>query len=327
MQNVKRTRKGIAAVALTVVFLFSTVGCGILPVEEAVIEPKITQKKADVDYYTEEVKKDNIDNRFSVIGDFVTMENKEYSFTFKGGVLKSIYVKPGDTVKPGMVLAELENNLDIQIQQQELILRKAEIAYSQTKGMPKADPYSVKLAGIDVESARIQLNSMKLERDKSRIICSNTGVVDFVENFKAGDFVEIHKTLVRVVNNKKIVLVYKGEDARQFKKSMAVNVSLDGKTYNARIIQEGEKRVKFQVDQLTLREDLIGTYANINIITRQKKGVLVLNKSFIHEYNGQKFVKVLENEIQTERFVKLGLVNESMVEIVSGLKAGEKVIR
>jgi membrane fusion protein, macrolide-specific efflux system len=319
--------KPILVIALVGLHLFTTVGCSVLPVEEVVIEPKTVQSKPNVEYYTVEAKRGDITTGLSILGDFKTIENKEYSFSFQGGPLKTIYVKPGDVVKSGTVLAELENNnVDIRIRQQELQLQKAEIAYEQAKAMSKADPFAAKIAEIDVESARLQLKEMKLELDKSRIISVNTGVVDFVENFKAGDFVEVNKTVVRVVNNKKIELIHDGDDSKAITKKLPAEVSLDGKTYKASVLKEGKTSVSFQVDGLAMGQNLIGQYANIYVIAKQKKNVIIIPNNVIHNYNGQVYVKVLDNGIQTERIVKLGLANESMSEVVSGLKVGEKVI-
>ena len=66
---------------------------------------------------------------------------------------------------------------------------------------------------------------------------------------------------------------------------------------------------------------------DVTIRTGEKEDVLILPERAIYRREGKRFVRVLENGEYVEREVEIGLRGERrMVEIVSGLKEGEKVL-
>ena len=70
-----------------------------------------------------------------------------------------------------------------------------------------------------------------------------------------------------------------------------------------------------------------GMTADIDIITRKKNNVLVVPARAVIDQNGKKMVRVLEAEGFETREVKTGIHgNDGEIEIISGLKEGERVI-
>jgi HlyD family secretion protein len=72
--------------------------------------------------------------------------------------------------------------------------------------------------------------------------------------------------------------------------------------------------------------------ANVEIITAQKENVLLLPVEAVQERQGQKFVLMATNrdtdsgkQAHTMTRVETGLYNDTMIEITSGLKAGDVV--
>jgi len=61
-------------------------------------------------------------------------------------------------------------------------------------------------------------------------------------------------------------------------------------------------------------------------VTDKKENVLSLPYFVIKQSNGSKYVEVLTSGKVEKRTVQTGLEGETMVEIVSGLNEGEKVI-
>jgi len=68
-----------------------------------------------------------------------------------------------------------------------------------------------------------------------------------------------------------------------------------------------------------------GMTADISIKTALRENVLILPEDVIFERDGKNFVEVLINDKLTEKEVEIGLADD-MVEIISGLEEGEKVI-
>lgn len=70
-----------------------------------------------------------------------------------------------------------------------------------------------------------------------------------------------------------------------------------------------------------------GMTADLVITTEKKENVLTVAKKAIKTKNGKTIVQVLENNIITEREIKIGLKGTNdLIEVISGLKEGEQVI-
>jgi multidrug efflux pump subunit AcrA (membrane-fusion protein) len=71
-----------------------------------------------------------------------------------------------------------------------------------------------------------------------------------------------------------------------------------------------------------------GMSATVDIITAEKKGVvLVPNKSIKQNNQGQKTVDVLVDQKIQERPVVLGMTDGTQTEVVSGINVGDIVIK
>ena len=71
-----------------------------------------------------------------------------------------------------------------------------------------------------------------------------------------------------------------------------------------------------------------GMTANVDIVTGAKKDVLLVpNKSIKRNAQGQTVVNVVINQKTEERQVRLGLTDGSQTEVISGLQAGDKVVK
>jgi multidrug efflux pump subunit AcrA (membrane-fusion protein) len=68
-----------------------------------------------------------------------------------------------------------------------------------------------------------------------------------------------------------------------------------------------------------------GMSVSAAIITDIKQDVLLVPNAAVKSNNGQ-YVEVLENNIPRNQTVETGLSNDTMTEITSGLKEGDKVI-
>lgn len=66
--------------------------------------------------------------------------------------------------------------------------------------------------------------------------------------------------------------------------------------------------------------------ANVTIYLEARKGVLTIPLSAIKRERGERFVTVLEGEKQVSRKVKTGWTSNGLIEIITGLQEGEKVI-
>jgi len=106
---VKHTKKAAAMMVALVMTALSFTSCSsLLPTEEDIMPPPISQPEA-TDYSTVEVALGDIQEEKTCVGAFTSTELETMSFQLDSGTFYQYYVKKGETVKKGDVLAEAEN--------------------------------------------------------------------------------------------------------------------------------------------------------------------------------------------------------------------------
>jgi HlyD family secretion protein len=89
----------------------------------------------------------------------------------------------------------------------------------------------------------------------------------------------------------------------------------------------GQKRVKTEIDFNENIENLKSGYdMTVKIITASKENTLLIDEKAIFEYQGKDHVFLNENGVAKLRAIEKGLESDEHVEVLSGLKEGEKVI-
>lgn len=88
-----------------------------------------------------------------------------------------------------------------------------------------------------------------------------------------------------------------------------------------------QKRVRVEIN---IAEEIaklkIGYEVDIKIVTNNKKNVIIIPDNSIIEFEDGKYVYVLQDGTAKLRKIETGVEGEDMVEIISGLKEGEKVV-
>jgi membrane fusion protein, macrolide-specific efflux system len=330
----KRTLGAIRAAALlSLALLLST--CYFFPREEKVPAPPIIAPPP-VTYDTVEVRPGSIVQAVSVPGYFVYADYAKLSFPARGGWLKSVNVQIGDKVKAGDVLAELDTEiLANQIAQQKLLVRKAELSaeYTRLQGKPRVE---VELAQIDVDLAALQLQALQTQLSESRIVSPLTGVVVYLLATHGGVTVDAYRTMVQVADPTRLILIYKGDKAVEFRVGMKVAVNVGDKQYPARIVMTPatappDVMTDLQNAVLVEPEKLPpgvaqGDTAVITLEKARKDGVLTVPRDAVTTLDGRAFVRVLQGGIKKDRSVEIGLQSDTLVEVSRGLAAGDQVV-
>ncbi len=331
----KRCIRSVSVISLTLL-LFVLAGCALFPKEEEVLAPPL-MKPVEVSYSTVKAKREDIVKTIQGSASFVSTESKYVYFSARGGRLKAIHVKQGDKVKKGDLLAELyTDEVESQIQQQELLLRKAQITYQQKKDSG-ADKYELEKASIDSKIAELQLKGLKKQKEQSRLISDAEGTVTYVDtNIGPGDNVNAFQNLVRIANPRDLYLAYSGTDLSSFPMGAKVDVTIDDKVYEGQVIStpanvpsDAEESLKEQIgiSVKDLPKDVeMGDDAKIALILDESKGAIVLPKQAVRNYMGRKYVNILEDGLNNERDVETGIETATEVEIRKGVEEGEEII-
>ncbi|MBN1646458.1 MAG: efflux RND transporter periplasmic adaptor subunit [Spirochaetales bacterium] len=105
------------------------------------------------------------------------------------------------------------------------------------------------------------------------------------------------------------------------------------KVFHARVIQlnpvldKASRSLETKLEILDPSPEIrVGMFASMRLVTQESKNTLAVPPTGITEYYGDPVVFVInENNIAERRKVKTGLVSDTLVEIVQGLKAGETI--
>ena len=135
-------------------------GCYLFPKEEEVLAPPLIEPP-EITYETLEATRGTIEKKITAGGNFVSIEQGNMFFKNRGGRLKKVYVKVGDIVEKGDLLAELDSgDLENQIKQQKIHLKKAETRRNQVRAN-SGDKYERAMAQYDVELAKLSLENLQ----------------------------------------------------------------------------------------------------------------------------------------------------------------------
>ena len=83
-------------------------GCYLFPKEEEVLAPPLIEPP-EITYETLGATRGTIEKKITASGTFVSIEQGNMFFKNRGGRLKKVYVKVGDIVEKGDLLAELDS--------------------------------------------------------------------------------------------------------------------------------------------------------------------------------------------------------------------------
>lgn len=132
--NVMKRFSNIFILTLVIALTVTTLaGCSLYPKEEQMLAPPLVEAPK-ITYDEATVAKGNIEKKISGQATLISVNQANFFFKFKGGTLKSINVKPGEVVKKGAVIAELDtDNLESRIKQQELSDKESQLTLDDAK--------------------------------------------------------------------------------------------------------------------------------------------------------------------------------------------------
>ena len=335
--------KSICRGGMIIIASASLYGCSLLPVEEEPLKPPLVQP-AQENYATVAVQKGSIVQSVRGNGSFESYFSEAVQFTTKGGRIKEVLVKAGDTVKKGDVLIHLNmDDLDIELKQLQLQQARSKQALGQAKLGKDAEQ-------IHIAELQYEIDSMKYERlrdsvEEKKLVAGMDGKVTFVDNVQEGDIVDVYRTLVMISDPDKLRIAFQASNSPELGSvgvgfsaivKLSGNVELEGKvtqtpssapqTDDTLLRELYSKSIYVEVADLPDSVD-IGTRAEITIILQQRDDVLKIPRSGLRNFLGRTFVRVLEdgNKIR-EIDVETGIQGSTEIEITEGLEEGMLIV-
>ena len=268
---------------------------------------------------------------------------EELSFE-EGGTIENVFVKLGQTVEKGELLAEMDQNAyinaetnaanryweaimerDNEIKRLEQLLKKAQTAeerkFYNLSIQQTQDAYvaNEKLLKKEWDEARAKLGNNIIEAPFDGVITALRSKGDRVENGKAALAISDLSRGVVVADG-----YLSASDAAKYDRFFAIiNGNRVPLSYDEKMQKETDTYTLFQT--VGKENVAFGDFVSVCLIKNLHEHVLSIPKKLVTRENQKNYVYVLEGERSTRREIQIGYSNELFVEVTDGLKEGDRV--
>jgi len=271
------------------------------------------------------------------------------------GVMRSVKVEEGTQVSKGMLLAAIDDtDYGLEVKRAEAALRQTEATLENTRlefkrkdalhreELVTKQQYDdvvtrLSLAEAEVDRAKAFLSLARLKLLKTKITSPIACVVK-EKRVSVGDFVKNGTPLFVIIqpNPLKLRFTVPEKDVGRLKINQEVVLTVDGfagREFKGKVNivfpNVEEKTRTLQVEALILNSDGVlkpGLFAKVILYTAGERDTVVVPiTALLYEAETVK-VFIIEGDRAKERKVKLGSKYGEMMEIVEGVKEGEKVV-
>jgi len=257
-----------------------------------------------------------------------------------GGELRQLLVEEGAYVRKGQVLAKLDGErLRLEAAQTKAQLSKLERDYKrnvelQQRGLVAVSAFENLRYEVDAARAAYDLTALQLSYTDIRAPLDGVVAERFV---KAGNTLNPNDKLFRIADLSPLVAhVHVPEsELRKLRAGQVASVQVDaaGGAFQS-IIQRISPVVDSNTGTFKVTLELRdpdnrlkpGMFARIDIVHERRKDVVRIARSALLEDDGNQRVFVVQAGKAVSRAVTLGLTNGPMVEVLSGVTAGDPVV-
>jgi membrane fusion protein (multidrug efflux system) len=258
-----------------------------------------------------------------------------------GGVVEQILVEEGGYVKAGQVLAKLDDEkLAVQLAQAEANMKKLENDFRRNeelfnKKLVSAEVYQ--RAKFEYDSQKAAFEMTKLDHDYASIRAPISGVVA-QRMIKVGNMVLANTPTFRITDFDPLLAVLHVPEREMSKLRVGQPAALTvdaiaGENFSGRIARvspvvdptTGTIKVTVEVRDPS-RQLKAGMFGRVNIVHDVHTNTLLVPKSAVIAEDAEAAVFVVQDSVAYRKLVKTGYVNGANIEVLEGLKAGEKIV-
>ena len=219
-----------------------------------------------------------------------------------------------------------------------MVVERAQIALDAARAAEGATSSSIRLAQIDYQLQKIQLDQLEAEFSKQCIYAPITGTVAYMASQSVGEYVSARSLFIRVVDPNSLQIECTGDKISDFALGKEVTVQINRETYSGQVVstsaempelamQKGQAFARIEItDPLPEEEKLLGKGVTVELIRERKEDVLLVPRNVVSMYSGESYVLILEDGVKKERIIETGIKTVTYIEVVSGLEEGETVI-
>lgn len=341
-------------------------GCGEGQQEqESHVAVENSNEKIEYNYLVAEIGDVTVTKQISCT--YRQQKEQEVSFAITGRLVGEVYVKTGDHVRKGDLLAELSvGTLEEQVQDLEYSIARNEMLlehmeenealdrsqswvdfvynhYTDEEGNQKnldAIGESYRYRREDCEDAleldRAELARVKKEISDCRVYAGMDGLVYKVRESLSGSTSKAGETVITIVDDSQCLFEMEAPEYAEFfpegaAVAMKVSSGLAAGEYELLPYDRehwGEIQQFSVLSGPVMSGIEVGTKGTIRIVTDSRTQVLCVPEAAINTADDKYYVYVTdEDNMRQIRWVEVGLIGDTSVEILSGLEAGERVVR
>lgn len=348
---------------LLIFMIFVLIGCSRKPEEKE--ENAIITEKTTYSFDSFQAQLGDVSCTKEVTCTYRYASQQSLNFLLEDSLVEEVYVKVGDFVEEGQLLASLDiedkekmipdmeyeiAQLEMKLEQEKQLLQfelaSADILFSYTKeSLQDKEALAAKKEEIElryqyaIEDYEDQLVIKKSRLEEyitmvkgGRIYAPFRGEISYVISGLKGSYTDAETVVIRIgEENSSCFVSTDGEQAGSFEEGQVYVIKTQGLSAEESF-QITPTRYDDWGDELYFslvdEGNVIpsGTIGNMNWIVDEEKNVLCVPIESIHSTGDSYFVYVLEDENRSMQYVEVGLLGDEFVEIISGIEIGTRVI-
>lgn len=335
---------------------------GCLPKEEVLPDAPVIKTTAIKEYKKAEVMRGDIIESVTIDCTYTALYKEDLKFSIGGVAIDHIYVKEGDRVNKGDILADLvmddtqskieeyTDNLELLNLNLQNLRELKELAVSSLKklsaieGYTKSigEQYARDIAGYDNDMEKLtdsiyivqkRLDTAKKDLSNHRILAGMDGMVSFVSGYKSRELSNKETTLITLYNPDEMLFLAEGDNVDYLTPGKKVTVKMYLENVEAKVLTPDGKekyagRKEYYLKAIKEPGRLqMEERGEITLILKEAKDVLFLPTVAVHEENGAFVVYVEDADgFKSVKEIKTGFTAERKIQILSGLEEGDSVI-
>ena len=259
------------------------------------------------------------------------------------GPVMGVFVSVGSVVLEGDVIAALDL-LEVREQREVLSERSAWLEF-ELQLINERRNLTISLAGENVatpyDTMRVEmleelefienlLEYLEQMNQERYLLASKDGVITQVLSF-TDTFVANPLTRIATISNEALeTFVINDPLTTRMSLGQRLEMTLEGRTYMMEVvIPDSEECTEIFLIFVDTPPDGLNdrSRGSVRIYLEEAENVLYIPLSSLHQVETRAFVYVIEDGLRTIRDVEIGLKGDGLVEIISGLKEGELIIR
>ena len=308
----------------------------------------VAQKEAQVAVRVAQVSQENVSKLFSANGTFVAEQDLNVSSEV-GGRITKIFVKEGDFVRAGQVLATTKaDRTNVQLDNAKAVLENAKADLKRFESAYQTGGVTAQ----QLEQARLQVKNAQANYNSAAIISGDTSVKSKINGIisskevEEGTLVGAGQTLFNVVNIDQLKLKVTVDEAQVSRLKVGETVKVKPSSSSEEvegkitfISPKSNGSLKFPVEILLANKERklkAGMYASVAFSsnTQEQPTLIVPHAAFVGSVNQNKIFKIEKQTnakgeqvpVATLITVKSGRNFGDKVEILSGLSLGDEVV-